>query len=233
MNKDIGTKNEITRRQWLIKTLGALPKGSTILDAGAGELANKAYCEHLKYTSQDFCEYTGSGDNKSLQVGSWNTEKIDIVSDITSIPVPDRSFDSILCSEVFEHLPFPERSLDELHRILKPGGLLILTAPFCSLTHFSPYHYSTGYNSYFYQFHLNRLGYEIEEMSANGDYFSYLAQEIRRIPQVAETYSNQKVSFFESLVLNQALRLLSKLKDNDKQSSELLCFGYHVKARKK
>jgi ubiquinone/menaquinone biosynthesis C-methylase UbiE len=230
---DIGTQNELSRRAWLKRTLEGLSEGSTILDAGAGELANKVYCQHLKYTSQDFCQYTGTGDSKSLQVGSWNTDEIDIVSDITKIPVEDHSFDSILCSEVIEHLPYPERSIEELHRILKPGGQMIITAPFCSLTHFSPYHYSSGFNSYFYQYHLGRLGYEIEELVPNGDYFSFIAQELRRIPQIAQTYANSEVSLLDNFFINQVLKLLTRLRKNDQKSHELLCYGYHVRARKK
>jgi len=64
---------------------------------------------------------------------------VDVISDITSIPLPDASFDACLCTEVLEHLPHPIEALRELARLLRPGGRLILTAPFCSLTHFSPH----------------------------------------------------------------------------------------------
>ncbi len=45
------------------------------------------------------------------------------------LPFPDRCFSLALCSEVVEHLLQPERMLKEIHRILKPGGTLILTTP--------------------------------------------------------------------------------------------------------
>ena len=124
-------KNEINRQKWLKKTLADISTGS-ILDAGAGELKNKDYCQHLDYTSQDFCEYSGEqkGQKEGLHNKTWDTRKIDLVSDITSIPSPDKSFDTILCSEVLEHIPEPTHALDEFERLLKSGGKLILTAPF-------------------------------------------------------------------------------------------------------
>ena len=40
-------------------------------------------------------------------------------SDITDIPVPDNSFDFILCSEVLEHVESPEKAMSELCRVIK------------------------------------------------------------------------------------------------------------------
>ncbi len=229
---NIGANNEIMRQIWLEKTLTNIPKKLRILDAGAGELANKKYCSHLNYISQDFCQYEGSGDKKGLQTGSWDTHQIDIVSDIAEIPEADNSFDIILCSEVLEHLPNPVLALKEFHRLLKKDGILILTAPFCSLTHFAPYHYSTGFNRYFYEYHLEQLGFELTESTANGNYFEYLGQEIRRIPSIAEKYTIKKISRVERLIINFLLKLLEKLSKQDTGSDELLCFGYHVIAKK-
>ncbi|MBF0434240.1 MAG: hypothetical protein HQL77_02575 [Magnetococcales bacterium] len=53
------SKNEFERQAWLKATLAALMPGLKILDAGAGELKNRRYCEHLEYISQDFCQYKG------------------------------------------------------------------------------------------------------------------------------------------------------------------------------
>src|SRR5580692_2586535 len=131
-------RNELPRIVWVRTELQSLPRGIRLLDAGAGEQQYKKFCQHLHYVSQDFGQYNGKGDQRGLQTGSWSYSGIDIVSDITDIPEPDASFDAILCTEVFEHIPDPLRALDEFRRILKPGGTLILTAPFASLVHFAP-----------------------------------------------------------------------------------------------
>lgn len=119
---NVGRDNERNRNDWLRVVLSQLPDGSKILDAGAGELKNKQFCTHLHYISQDFCEYNGKGDEQALQTGEWDTSKIDIVSDITNIPVSDCEFDYVLCTEVLEHLPEPSLALQELTRVLKGGG---------------------------------------------------------------------------------------------------------------
>jgi SAM-dependent methyltransferase len=119
-----------------------------LLDAGAGGLRNKPLFSHLSYVSQDICQYEGKGDGDGFHTGKWDTKHIDLICDIAKIPEEDNSFDVILCSEVFEHLPDPILALDEFARLLKPGGLLIITAPFASFVHFAPYHYCSGFSRY-------------------------------------------------------------------------------------
>lgn len=233
MQDMVGTSNESTRKAWLKKTLAAIPPGKRLLDAGAGELANKAYCEHLDYLSQDLCQYEGRGDERGLQTGGWDTKEIDIVCDVTDVPEDDASFDVILCSEVLEHLPDPQKALAEFHRLLKPDGKLVLTAPFCSLTHFAPYHYCSGFNRYFYEHHLEKLGFAVDEVTANGNYFEYLAQEIRRIPSMAEKYGAGELPFLGRCAVKILLKILERFSARDTASDEVLCYGYQVVARKK
>ncbi len=226
-------KNESVRNKWIEAKLKEIPKGKKILDAGAGELKWKNACSHLQYVSQDFCEYKGDGDGKALQMGEWDTSKIDIVSDIISIPVDSGSFDAILCSEVFEHIPEPVLAVREFSRILVSGGTLVLTAPFCSLTHFAPYHFSTGYSRYWYERVLDENGFDVKEIVSYGDYYAYLQQEIYRLPSIASKY-NQRVFKWN---VNRAIQVLGKelekLYCQKNESDELLCFGYMVLAVKR
>ena len=52
-----------------------------------------------------------------------------VEDDIQDSHFGDDSFGMVLCSEVLEHVPDPERSLKTLHRILRPGGIAIVTTP--------------------------------------------------------------------------------------------------------
>ena len=226
---DINT-NEDKRNAWLRQTLGSLPAGLRILDAGAGELRNKILCEHLHYVSQDVCQYEGSGDRKGLHTGTWDTSRIDIVCDITSIPEPDASFDAILCSEVFEHLTDPLQALDEFRRLLKPGGKIIFTAPFSSLVHFAPYHFATGFSRYWYEHHLPLRGLEIVELQANGDWFSFARQELLRLPSMARRYGHWAWPF-AYLVVAVGLVYFG-LGGKRRSADDVACFGWHCVAIK-
>lgn len=48
---------------------------------------------------------------------------------IFALPFEDKTFDCVVCSEVIEHIPPDERPFDEMQRVLKPGGRLILGTP--------------------------------------------------------------------------------------------------------
>jgi ubiquinone/menaquinone biosynthesis C-methylase UbiE len=229
----VGTTNESFRVDWLEMALKALPAGNRILDAGAGEQQFRKFCNHLDYVAQDFAQYDGTGDSAALQMGKWDQSQLDIVSDITAIPQPDASFDAIMCIEVLEHLPDPLAALREFSRLLKPGGRLIITAPFCSLTHFAPFHFSTGFNRYFYEHHLPDCGFELIELVTNGNYFEYLAQEVRRIPSISARYAKDHPGRLERYAIKWVLGMLERFSSKDSGSDELLCFGYHVVAKKK
>ncbi len=222
--------NQEGRDRWLAQVLAAVPAGWRLLDAGAGELKNKALCTHLKYVSQDVCQYEGKGDAQGLQTGTWDTSQIDLVCDIVQIPEPDASFDVILCSEVFEHLPDPLKALKEFWRLLKPGGRLIVTAPFASLVHFAPHHYATGFSRYWYQHHLPKGNFEILELTANGDWFSYLEQEIRRLPGMARRYRDWRWPLAYLLVWMTGMYF--GLREKSQRSEDVACFGWHCVAVK-
>ena len=227
----VGTQNESNRVRWLESILKSIPSGHSILDAGAGEQQFKKFCSHLNYTSQDIAEYTGEGDI-GLQTGTWQFGKLDIISDIIDIPRPDSSFDAILCTEVLEHIPDPAKAIIEFSRLLKSEGHLIISAPFCSLTHFAPYHHSSGFSRFYYEEHLSKNNFKIVNITPNGNYFEYLAQEIRRLPKVSKMYSGNVHRYKELLASRILLNSLQESSQNDSSSHELLCFGFHVHAIK-
>jgi SAM-dependent methyltransferase len=228
----VGLSNQSTRDAWVERVVSELPKGARLLDAGAGECQYKKFCGHLRYVSQDLAEYTGHGNSIGLQRANWDTSAVDIICDITAIPEPDAAFDAILCTEVLEHLPDPVLALRELARLLKPTGTLIITAPFCSLTHFAPYHYATGFNRYFYSHHLGALGFEITDMIENGNFFEFMAQEMRRIESMAERYCSEKPTRRERYAMQAALGMLERFSQRDRGSQEMLHFDYQVRAVK-
>ena len=227
------SRNETDRGAWLRKTLSEVPAGWRLLDAGAGELRNRPHCAHLEYVSQDFCQYGGAAAPGAVQAGlqnpTWDTSRIDLVSDIAAIPAPDASFDAILCSEVLEHVPDPNLALDEFARLLKPGGRLILTAPFASMVHQAPYHFCTGFSRYWYEHHLGRRGFDIVELTPNGDWYDYLRQEVCRLPIM----ERKRGHWAWPIALLCALPMLGYHRIRSRASAaDFGCFGFHCVATK-
>ena len=54
---------------------------------------------------------------------------VDRVEDVTAIRLPDGSAGTVLCIETFEHVFEVRRAFDEVFRILKPGGVFVITSP--------------------------------------------------------------------------------------------------------
>jgi SAM-dependent methyltransferase len=66
---------------------------------------------------------------------------IDIVCNTTKLPFPDAIFDAVISQAVFEHIPNPFQTAKELHRILKPGGIILIDTAFMQPLHGDPSHY--------------------------------------------------------------------------------------------
>lgn len=58
-----------------------------------------------------------------------NSPLADVKADICDLPFENDSFDFILCNHVLEHIPDDTKAMQELYRILKPGGTAILQIP--------------------------------------------------------------------------------------------------------
>ncbi|CAL65394.1 class I SAM-dependent methyltransferase [Christiangramia forsetii] len=58
-----------------------------------------------------------------------NSPLADVKADICDLPFENKSFDFILCNHVLEHIPNDKKAMEELYRILKPGGTAILQIP--------------------------------------------------------------------------------------------------------
>ncbi|MBN1413051.1 MAG: class I SAM-dependent methyltransferase [Spirochaetales bacterium] len=221
--------NHRQRDKWVISELAQITPGKKILDAGCGSQKYRPYCNHLEYKGQDFAQYNDKGEisvdlDKKLPVP-------DYVSDIWNIKEADNSFDAILCTEVLEHIPYPGETIKELSRLLKPGGILLLSAPFACLPHMEPYFYFSGFSKEYYRFYLEKYGLEIETITPNGNAFLYVAQESLRLRQfIQNRFLNFVFSILVYLLWVPLLKFFSRI---DKVSNNFLVFGYQVKARKK
>ncbi len=121
--------------------------GGRILDVGCG---SKPYQDFIQHS-----EYIG------LEITDGNPNA-DCYYDGKHMPFPDGDFDSIITSQVFEHVFNPGEFLSELNRVLKDNGTLLLTVPFVWDEHEQPYDYAR-YSSFGLQHLLETHGFEILE----------------------------------------------------------------------
>jgi len=122
-----------------------------LLDVGCGQ---KPYA-HLF----DVEEYVG------LEIDTPDSrarKKADYFYDGARFPFPDASFDCLLCNQVLEHVFEPDLFLSEIHRVLKPGGQLLLSVPFVWDEHEQPRDYAR-YTSFGLRHLLDVGGFEIKE----------------------------------------------------------------------
>lgn len=92
----------------------------------------------------------------------YRGNRADVAADACAIPFADSSIDTILCTEVLEHVKNPEKVIKEFARILKPNGIVITTAPF-----FYPIHDSFDFFRYTDKgiaVIMQRCGFEVEKI---------------------------------------------------------------------
>lgn len=134
------------------------------LDAGCGGMPYRAYIEPF------VDEYVG------LDVEQRHPDTA-IIGDIQSMPMVDSdSFDTVLASEVLEHVPRPGAAFCELGRILRPGGHLIVTVPHLSRIHEAPHDYFR-FTRFALRLLVEEAGLEVQSISEVGSIGSFLAHQ--------------------------------------------------------
>jgi SAM-dependent methyltransferase len=113
---------------FVLEAAAATPAGSRVLDAGAGDAPYRELFTHCEYVTADWPNSVHAGGRAA-----------DILASLEELPVEDGSFDAAISTQVIEHVPRPAAVLRELHRVLRPGGMLWLTAPLVWPLHEEPY----------------------------------------------------------------------------------------------
>jgi SAM-dependent methyltransferase len=144
-------------------TASALPPGARVLDAGAGEAPYRELFEHCEYVTADWENSPHEG-----------ARAADLIGSLEALPVEDASFDAALSTQVLEHVAEPVRVLRELHRVLRPGGRLYLTAPLVGELHEEPYDFYR-YTPHGLRHLLGQAGFEVESIEPRNGYFTTLA----------------------------------------------------------
>jgi len=176
--------NRNSRDLWIQQNVRELPRNLSVIDIGAGSCPYKYLFNHCNYIAQDFGKLEDNQIQERMGYGN-----IDIYSEITAIPVENNSFDVVLCTEVIEHVPEPIKAVKEMGRILKPGGLLMLTAPLRSALHQMPFHYYGGFTPTWYYKFLDEAGFENISIIPVSSIFNFYGEESLRITLALSPFS--------------------------------------------
>jgi len=117
-------------RLYVKEMVSRYPFEEPILDCGAGWEPNlyQPLFPNMKYIKQDAQDY--------------DPPCIDVICDICRMtPIGNESIGLVLLLESLEHIEQPQKALEEIFRILKPGGLLILTTVMAMGIHRCPKDY--------------------------------------------------------------------------------------------
>ena len=97
-----------------------------------------------------------------INIDFYPFTNVDIVADITKLPFCDNSVDAVICESVLEHVKNPWAIIQEMKRVLKPGGIVYLSVPFVTGFHSSPNDYYRWSKQGLRE--LMRQGFREEEM---------------------------------------------------------------------
>jgi SAM-dependent methyltransferase len=162
-----GNSSRAYLHAFLTRAGQAVEAGQLVLDAGAGRAAYRDLFAHARYETADF-----------LAVEGKKYARPDYICDLAAIPVEDGRFDHVVLTQVLEHLPEPAEVLAELHRVLKPGGNLWLTAPLFYAEHERPYDYFR-YTQFGLRHLLEAAGFTVLEVEWLEGYLGTLSYQAR------------------------------------------------------
>lgn len=170
-----------------LRQVALFPTQGRILDIGGKKISKRGRFDIGKYSFQ--VEYA----NISLETTP------DCLCDVAHLPITDNIYDGAICSEVLEHVSDPRLVAQEAHRVLKPGGILLICVPFLQLIHADPYDYGR-YTDYFWRETLIKIGFNQIEIEHQGLFFSVLIEMLKQLTKTMAQEGKPRILLLRKLV---------------------------------
>jgi len=143
-----------------------LPSGGVVLDVGGVRTQKRGQFDIGQY---------------DLSVVYANCSPLrhpDVQADAAHLPLSAERFDAAICSELLEHVPEPMAVVEEIYRVLKPGGVVLICVPFLYPMHPDPFDYGR-YTDLYWRENLTRLGFVDLTIEKQGIFWSVLMDALR------------------------------------------------------
>ena len=197
-------------------------KPGRLLDVGCGM---KPYESLL---AQHDSRYYGTDWPVTMKGSYGGSTRADFFSDSMVLPFPKGTFDTIVSTQVLEHVRQPEIVIPEMARVLKPNGVLILSAPMTWPLHEEPHDY------YRYTLHglrhlLKKSDFEILDEIPRGNNWTTMAQMFldTQVGNLGRRLPEKIYTSLLSLAVNHTCSLVNLFKPVRR-----LCLGWVMAARK-
>ncbi len=159
----------------------------------------------------------------------------EIVGDAHNLPFENNEFEVVLCTEVLEHLEDPRKALEEMRRVLRPGGTLLLTTRFVFPLHDTPNDFWR-----FTKFGLKKLfeKWEVQEIVSETRTFSAIGALLQRIVFQDKMRMNRVTKVFLLVLawvcdhLNWLIVLEYGNAKKREEEANIMTTGYYVVAQK-
>jgi len=194
-----------------------------LLDIGCGNKPYEVWCKEF------VTEYIG------CDIVQSSANKVDVLSQANQIPLESNSFDSVLSTQVIEHVEDHQGLVNEACRLLKPNGYFILSGPMYWNLHEEPYDFFR-FTKYGFKHILEKAGFEVCEIVSNGGAWATLGQVINhtfefRNPNANKVAKGIKYLFRKLKLYVLVNRIFSYL--DTKDCNTINTMNYVVVARKK
>ena len=143
-----------------------LRPGSLVLDLGGNRVGKRG-------------SFNVEGYDLQVIYANLSVEKVpDVRTEASSLPFRQNVFDGIICSELLEHVSSPPAVLRDIHRVLRPEGLLLICVPFLNRIHGDPYDFGR-YTDHYWLEALGSAGFSDILIEKQGFFWCVLMDMIR------------------------------------------------------
>lgn len=167
-----------------------------VLDVGCGTQPYRSLFRVTEYLGMEI----DTPDNRARK-------RADVFYGGRRFPFDSETFDSLVCNEVLEHVFTPTEFVQELFRVLKPGGHLLLTVPFVWDEHEQPFDYAR-YASFGLRALLTNAGFDVLHQAKTMGDVRVLCQLVNAYLYKVTVSKNQYVNLVSTLLLMAPINLL-------------------------